>query len=85
MQAAIDSGVARITELDMDAYRDRLAATQSISQETSRRIIRRARQVEKNRVVFPEPRNETILRACHQVVLERIAQPRLVCFEQTSR
>ena len=84
-QAAIESGVARITELDLDAYRDRLAATQGISQETSRRIIRRAREVKTNRVVFPEPRNETILRACHQVVLERIAQPVLVGFEQGIR
>ena len=84
-QAAIESGVARITELDLDAYRDRLAATQGISQETSRRIIRRAREVKTNRVVFPEARNETILRACHQIVLERIAQPVLVGFEKDIR
>ena len=84
-RAAIDSGVARITDLDLDAYRDDLAATQSISQATSQRIIRRARRVEKNRVVFPEPRNETILRACHQILLEKIAQPVLVGHEQTIR
>jgi malate dehydrogenase (oxaloacetate-decarboxylating)(NADP+) len=77
-QAAIDSGVARITRLDLDAYRDRLAATQSLSQETSRKIIRRARRVPLKRVVFPEGRNETILRACAQILHERIAQPILV-------
>ncbi len=77
-QAAIDSGVARITRLDRDAYRDRLAATQSLIQETSQRIIRRARRVPLQRVVFPEARHETILRACAQIVQDRIAQPVLV-------
>ena len=77
-QAAIDSGVARITDLDPDAYRDRLAASQGVMQETARRIIRRARSSEKKRVVFPEARNETILRACHQIVHERIAHPILI-------
>jgi malate dehydrogenase (oxaloacetate-decarboxylating)(NADP+) len=77
-QAAIDSGVARVQRLDLDAYRDRLAATQSLRQETSRKIIRRARRVPLQRVVFPEGRNETILRACAQIIHERIAQPILV-------
>jgi malate dehydrogenase (oxaloacetate-decarboxylating)(NADP+) len=78
-QAAIDSGVARKKSLDMDAYRDRLAATQGIVQEMSRRIIRRAKRVSPmKRIVFPEARNETILRACHQILEERIAQPVLV-------
>jgi len=77
-QAAIDSGVARVTRLDRDAYRDRLAASQSLIQETSQRIIRRARRVPLQRVVFPESRHETILRACAQIVQERVAQPVLV-------
>jgi len=77
-QAAIDTGVARITDLDMDAYRDRLASSQSVTQETARRIIRRARRSEKARVVFPEARNETILRACQVIVQERIAKPILI-------
>ena len=77
-QAAIDSGVARITELDMDDYRDRLAASQSVVQETARRLVRRARKYSQTRVVFPEAHNETILRACHQIVLEGIAQPVLI-------
>ncbi|MEE8395920.1 MAG: phosphate acyltransferase, partial [bacterium] len=81
-EAAIKSGVARMTELDLDAYRDRLAATQSIRQETTRRIMRRAKAVPKRRVVYAEAQNETILRACHQVVLENIAQPVLVGDEE---
>jgi malate dehydrogenase (oxaloacetate-decarboxylating)(NADP+) len=84
-QAAIDSGVARVTKLDLDAYRDRLAATQSLMQETSRRIIRRAKRVPLQRVVFPEARNETILRACHQIIQERIAQPVLIGDEERIR
>ncbi|HEX9841155.1 MAG TPA: NADP-dependent malic enzyme [bacterium] len=84
-QAAIATGVARIADLDVDAYRDRLASSQSVTQETARRIIRRARRSPKNRVVFPEARNETILRACHQIVLEGIARPILVGDEERVR
>jgi len=77
-QAAIDSGVARVTDMDMDAYRDRLASFQSITQETARRIIRRAKRSQKKRVVFPEARNETILRACQIILQEEIANPILI-------
>ena len=77
-QAAIDSGVARVQRLDIDAYRDRLAASQSLSQETSRKVIRRARRAPLKRVVFPEGRNETILRACAQIMHDRLAIPVLV-------
>jgi malate dehydrogenase (oxaloacetate-decarboxylating)(NADP+) len=77
-QAAIETGVARVTNLDLDAYRDRLAASQSVTQETARRIMRRARRSQKKRVVFPESRNETILRACQQIVQEGVAGPILV-------
>ncbi|MDH4247740.1 MAG: phosphate acyltransferase, partial [Deltaproteobacteria bacterium] len=77
-QAAIDSGVARLPRLDPDSYRDRLAISQNVVHETTRRIIRRARRTPTRRVVFPESRNETILRACRQMVEERIAQPVLV-------
>ncbi|MCZ6557688.1 MAG: NADP-dependent malic enzyme [SAR324 cluster bacterium] len=85
-QAAIDSGVARETELDREAYHDRLASSQSIIQETSRRIIRRAQHATPmRRVVFPEAQNETILRACHQIVQEKIARPILVGDEEQIR
>ena len=77
-EAAIKSGVARVTSIDPDAYRDRLAASQSIRQQTSRGMIRRARKGPTRRVVYAEPQHETILRACHQVVQEGIAQPILV-------
>ena len=73
-QAAIDSGVARTAALDIDSYRDRLAGTQSISQLTSRRFVRRARAYPETRVVFPEAGNETILRACHQIAVADAAK-----------
>lgn len=82
-RAAIESGVARETELDGEAYHDRLAASQSIVQETSRRIIRRAQHTTPmRRVVFPEALNETILRASHQIVQEKIAVPILIGQEE---
>ena len=84
-QAAIDSGVARIKELDIDAYRDRLAAQQSVLHEASRRITRRAKKFNQMRIVFPEARNETILRACHQIVAENVAKPVLVGEEASIR
>ena len=77
-QAAVNSGVARATSIDPDAYRDRLAASQSIRQETARRMIRRAKKGPTRRVVFSESQHETVLRACHQVVQEGIAHPVLV-------
>jgi malate dehydrogenase (oxaloacetate-decarboxylating)(NADP+) len=78
-QAAIASGVARTPKLDMDAYRDRLAASQSLVQETSRRVIRRAQRVSPlKRIVFPEARNETILRACSHILEEQIGRPVLI-------
>jgi malate dehydrogenase (oxaloacetate-decarboxylating)(NADP+) len=84
-QAAIDTGVARLTTLDIDAYRDTLAASQSMFHEASRRITRRARKYSLARIVFPEARNETILRACHQIVAEDICKPILVGDEMAIR
>jgi malate dehydrogenase (oxaloacetate-decarboxylating)(NADP+) len=84
-QAAIATGVARIQSLDSDAYRDRLAAQQSVFHEASRRITRRARRYHTARIVFPEGRNETVLRACHQIVSENIAKPLLVGDEAAIR
>ncbi|HEX7927977.1 MAG TPA: phosphate acyltransferase, partial [bacterium] len=85
-QAAIDSGVARKKTLDLDQYRDRLAASQGIVQETARRIVRKAQRVMPlRRIVFPEARSETILRACHQIIEERIAHPILVGDEERIR
>ena len=82
-QAAIESGVARGGELDGEAYHDRLAASQSMVQQTSRRIIRRAQHIAPmRRVVFPEALNETILRACYQIVQEKIAVPILIGHEE---
>ena len=77
-QAAIESKVARITEFDLEAYRDRLAASQGVSRATSRRIVRRAQAGANKRIVFPEADNEIILRACHEITQEKIAKPVLI-------
>ncbi|MBI3994177.1 MAG: NADP-dependent malic enzyme [Candidatus Lambdaproteobacteria bacterium] len=84
-EAAIASGVARVTAFEADEYRDRLAARQSVFLETSRSIVRRARLVARRRVVYPEALNETILRATHQIAHMRLAQPILVGDEERIR
>ncbi|MDH4225581.1 MAG: NADP-dependent malic enzyme [Deltaproteobacteria bacterium] len=77
-RAAIASGTARVTQWDGEVYLDRLAARQGVVQETSRRIIRRAAQAPRRRVVLPEAENEMVLRAAPQIVAEEVAIPVLV-------
>ncbi len=84
-KAALESGVARVQGLDMHAYRDRLAARQGITQQTSRQLLRRAQKASKKRVIFPDGRNPTILRACHQIVIDNIAIPVLAGDERLIR
>ncbi len=77
-EAAIATGVARLTDFKADAYRDNLAAKQSVFLSTSRQIVRQARDMPSRRIVFPEGLNETILRACHQITVMNLAMPVLV-------
>jgi len=76
-KAACDSGVAAEPIKDWDAYRDSLAARISRGKEAMRNVIQRARK-EPRRIVFPEAREEKVLRACEILVDEGIAKPVLV-------
>ncbi len=79
-RAAMETGVARI-KLDLHAYRERLEKRLGRANEIMRMIINRARQANK-RVVFPEGYNEQILRACHVILDEKVAQPILLGKEE---
>jgi malate dehydrogenase (oxaloacetate-decarboxylating)(NADP+) len=76
-KAACDTGVAAEPIKDWDAYRDSLAARISRGKEAMRNVIQRARK-EPRRIVFPEAREEKVLRACEILVDEGVAKPVLV-------
>ena len=76
-KAAVDSGVARKTISDWDAYRDSLESRLGRAQEIMRRIIHRA-QRDPNRIVFLEGHEPKILRACQVILDEKIAKPVLL-------
>jgi malate dehydrogenase (oxaloacetate-decarboxylating)(NADP+) len=75
-RAAMQSGVAR-QEIDIDAYRERLYRTISVT----RRVLWNITEAVKNRVkriVFPEGDNDNILRAAHRVIEAGVARPVLL-------
>ncbi len=76
-KAACETGVAANPIKDWDAYRDTLAARISRGKEAMRNVIQRARK-EPMRIVFPESREEKVLRACEILADEGIAKPVLV-------
>jgi malate dehydrogenase (oxaloacetate-decarboxylating)(NADP+) len=75
-QAAMETGVAQ-EPIDIDVYREQLERHHGKAHEISRMMILRA-QAKPKQVVFPEGDNEKILRACHQILDEKIATPILV-------
>jgi len=75
--AAVKSGVARITPPGMADYIQRLEAFLGPERELMRRIIVRA-QEEPLRIVLPEGNHPVIIRAAHQVWQEGIARPLLL-------
>ena len=75
-QAAIETGVAR-EPVKLDEYRERLEKLLGKAHEVMRLMIHKA-QLNPKRVVFPEGDNESVLRAAHILVEERIAQPILL-------
>jgi malate dehydrogenase (oxaloacetate-decarboxylating)(NADP+) len=75
-EAAMRSGVAQ-EPVDLASYRDQLERRLGKAHEVSRMMIHKAQGQPKN-VVFPEGDNEKILRACHCLVEEKIAQPILL-------
>jgi malate dehydrogenase (oxaloacetate-decarboxylating)(NADP+) len=75
-QAAMETGVAQ-EPVDLDEYRERLECRLGKAREVTRILIHKA-QAAPRRVVFPEGEDERILRACHVLVDDRIAQPILL-------
>ncbi len=83
-QAAVASGVARLSLDGPDAYRDRLERLLGRSREVMRPIIKKAQRSLK-RIVFPEGDDEKILHACQVLVDEKIAIPILLGREKAVR
>ena len=75
-EAAMRSGVARL-ELELDEYRDQLAARLGLGRRVRRTIINKAKTQPK-RVVLAEGENSKIIRAAAQIVEEGIGQPILL-------
>ncbi len=71
--AAMESGVAR-HPVDLAEYREALESRLGLAREAMRIIIHRARK-EPRTIVFPEGMHPKILRACAEIVEERIARP----------
>src|SRR3972149_1873364 len=77
-EAAMRSGVARV-KVDIEKYREELAARQGKGQQVRQYFMNRAKQLKKKRrVVFPEGEENKILRAAAQVEEEGIAHPILI-------
>ena len=79
-EAAMRTGVAR-EPVDIAQYREQLERRLGKAHEISRMIIHKA-QARPKQVVFPEGENEKILRACHALIEEKIAQPILLGNEE---
>lgn len=77
-EAAMRSGVARI-QVDIEKYRDDLAARQGRGQQVRQYFMNRAKQLPKlMRVVFPEGEDSKVLRAAAQLEQEGISHPILI-------
>jgi malate dehydrogenase (oxaloacetate-decarboxylating)(NADP+) len=76
-QAAMDSGVARKPILDMTKYVEHLEALQGHSKEIMRTMINKAKAAPK-RVVFPEGKEDKVLRSVQVLLDEKIATPILI-------
>ena len=75
-EAAMQSGVARV-HIDLDEYREQLAARLGPGRRVRRAIINKARMAPK-RIVFPEGDTPQIIRAASQIVDEGIGRPILL-------
>ncbi|HET9407638.1 MAG TPA: NADP-dependent malic enzyme [Candidatus Sulfotelmatobacter sp.] len=75
-EAAMKTGVAQ-EPVDLREYREQLERRLGKAHEISRMMIHKAQSNPKH-VVFPEGDNEKILRACHCLVEEKIAEPILL-------
>jgi malate dehydrogenase (oxaloacetate-decarboxylating)(NADP+) len=75
-KAAMETGVAQ-EPVNLDVYWDQLERRLGKAYEVSRMMIHKACRNPKS-VVFPEGDNDKILRACHTLLEERIAEPILL-------
>jgi malate dehydrogenase (oxaloacetate-decarboxylating)(NADP+) len=82
-KAAMESGVAR-EKVDLNGYRDQLQRRLGRKQGVMQIMIHKA-QRDPKRVVFPEGEETAILRACHILMEEQIAQPILLGKESLIR
>jgi malate dehydrogenase (oxaloacetate-decarboxylating)(NADP+) len=72
-EAAMQSGVAQI-QVDLPAYREQLARRLGRTYEVMQSVRQRAKAAPK-RIVFSEGEHVKVLRAGHQLIDERIAEP----------
>jgi malate dehydrogenase (oxaloacetate-decarboxylating)(NADP+) len=76
-KAAIETGVAKITEMNWDDYREELKERLGLSKEVIRVMINKA-QKNPVRVVYPEGEEEKIIRAANVAKRDNIAFPILL-------
>jgi malate dehydrogenase (oxaloacetate-decarboxylating)(NADP+) len=76
-QAAVESGVARLPLPDIVAYKEKLEASQSRSQQFMSQIRHRARGSRK-RIIFADGEHPAIIRAVNRLQEEEFAKPVLV-------
>jgi malate dehydrogenase (oxaloacetate-decarboxylating)(NADP+) len=76
-KAAIETGVAKIKEVDWTAYEEKLKERLGLSKEILRVMIHKAQKKPK-KVVYPEGKEENIIRAAHLVYSDGIAFPVLL-------
>ncbi len=82
-KAAMETGVAQ-QPVDLAEYREQLERRLGKAYQVMRVMIQKARR-EPRRVVFPEGEESKILRACHIMVDEKIAEPVLIGNEAVIR
>ena len=76
-KAAIETGVAKVKEMDWVAYEEQLKERLGLSKEVIRVMIHKAQKSPK-KVVYPEGEEENIIRAAHAVYNDGIAFPILL-------
>ena len=76
-KAAIETGVAKVKDMDWVAYEEQLKERLGLSKEIVRVMIHKAQKHPK-KVVYPEGEEENIIRAAHTVYSDGIATPILL-------
>lgn len=76
-KAAIETGVAKITDVNWAAYEEQLKERLGLSKEVVRVMIHKA-QKKPRKVVYPEGEEENIIRAANLVYNDGIAEPILI-------